>query len=241
LQWNGNGKATTTIFTPCESLGQSLSCGCGGSKNEVYKLANELAENNWALTAPAQSMASPYTESGYTCGNGKDAEKTQSNTASAPCLSCFNLTPQSHPTWGDTAPEMSLNVIVGDACPAKDNVEVCAQNPNDRTNGHCCDADTGGELYKEGYTYNHFDIWSFPLPEDNEKKAIAACNTKRGSSVDPISDSYKNWTELSNKWEGSWSKKFPSVSPNWPVRFNAIVCPQNIITIMKKYNCKTCS
>jgi hypothetical protein len=127
---------------------------------------------------------------------------------------------------------MTLNVIVGDACPAADNINVCAALPGDKTDGHCCDA-------SEEYTYNHFDVWSYPLSPDKKQEAIIACNTKRGSEVGPMSD-YPNWTTLSNKWEGVYGKSVPAGAPNWPITFKSITCPQNITDIMKKYKCKTC-
>ena len=79
-------------------------------------------------------MAAPYTGNNGQCGSGKTAASAKIKTASAPCMSCWELTAQ--PRNGQPKPQKStINVVVGDSCPNKDNVGVCPANPGDTNNG----------------------------------------------------------------------------------------------------------
>ena len=203
LPWRGDSFATTTKFTPVESTGSQLSCNC----SKPRQLGEDLATHGWVLTAPAESMAGPYVM-GYNCGTGKNAQKAEGNTASAPCLSCFKLTASDHvPSWGqqhDGPPATPLKVIVGDACPHRDNQGTCPQNPGEQNKlGGCCG--------KKIRAYNHFDLWLMDTPDHR----------------------YPNWIKLSTEWNNG--------PGNWPAKFIPIQCDNEVLAVMHKHECTTCS
>jgi hypothetical protein len=209
LPWGGDGFATTTEFTPSESTGTQLSCNC----LKPRQLGEDLAALGWVLTAPAESMAGPYV-TGYNCGTGKTAQQAETNTASAPCLSCFELTAIDHvPSWGPQPgpPAHPLKVIVGDACPHRDNKKICPQYPGEQNDlGGCCGNNTSA--------YNHFDLWLM----DTTLMPIM-----------PITDRYPKWTKLSTDWNNGQG--------NWPANFIPIPCDKTVLKVMNQHNCTPCS
>ena len=170
--YEGDKRATTTLYTPAESTGTTLGCQC---EINNYKLNEDLANAGFFITAPAESMASPYAGSNGQCGTGTSADTLKTGTASTPCMSCWKLTPE------DSSVD-PINVVVGDACPNKDNPNICPKNPGDKNEDN---ATWGGVAGR----HNHFDIF-----------------TSTGASA-----SVPNWDALSAKWTGNSRVTFESM------------------------------
>jgi hypothetical protein len=196
---NGNGEASTTMYTPIESTNANLGFGCS-SCSKLYTppapSPTQCSADSYSSTAPhigygpdctcirdiAEQLASIPTPSGVlgwvilasaspmrTTDGG-----TPGKTATAPGGSCWELTPSRISTYPSTWSTDNNNIPASPTNQKLYGVVLgkCPCNTNKKF--CCCTGGNNGGVK----TYNHFDIW-FPgctpnMPADNPGKQCYA-------------------------------------------------------------------